>query len=377
VSHITREEFPWGQNEADGQLIIRYPADGLKSSARKLSGRDQKRTLASMWRIKQRQRRGSRARAPTAAEPGDIEPTRPSEPVPPTASGLVAKTDDLEALRTAVIDAAGVSFGLWISYLFVLFYFLIAAGGVTHRDLFFESPVKLPFLYNIDLPLKGFFWLGPTIFLIAHVYVLLHLAMLASRVRAFDSELRARIDDPKVRAELRRQLPINMFVQFLAGPREVRDSIQGLLLWLIAFISIVIGPVALLVFFQLQFLAYHEEWISWWQRSAVAADLALLWTLWPRVGLPGGRFTRAAEAGRRGVVETMQRIATMAVMILITAVSVPLVFTLATFPVNGSMTASDRARNSIQFESGWLTLILLAASTTGPGLTGSSLRAWT
>jgi uncharacterized protein YjbI with pentapeptide repeats len=269
---------------------------------------------------------------PTAAEPRGIAPTQPSEPVPPTASGLVAKADDLEALRTAVIDGAGVGFGLWISYLLVLFYFLIAVGGVTHRDLFFENPVKLPFLYNIDLPLKLFFWLGPTIFLMVHVYVLLHLAMLASKVRAFDSELRARIDDPKVRTELRRQLPINMFVQFLAGPCEVRDSIQGVLLWLIAFISIVIGPVALLVFFQLQFLAYHEEWVSWWQRGAVAADLALLWTLWPRVGLPGGGFTRAAEAGRHGFVEAMQRIATMAVMILITAVSVPLVFTLATFP---------------------------------------------
>ena len=301
-----------------------------------------------MWRRKQRQRRGSRARAPTAAEPGGIAPTQPSEPVPPTASGLVAKADDLEALRTAVIDGAGVGFGLWISYLLVLFYFLIAVGGVTHRDLFFESPVKLPLLYNIDLPLKLFFWLGPTIFLMVHVYVLLHLAMLASKVRAFDSGLRARIDDPKVRTELRRQLPINMFVQFLAGPREVRDSIQGVLLWLIAFISIVIGPVALLVFFQLQFLAYHEEWVSWWQRGAVAADLALLWTLWPRVGLPGGGFTRAAEAGRRGFVEAMQRIATMAVMILITAVSVPLVFTLATFPGEW---LDDSFRSRPQFDS--------------------------
>jgi uncharacterized protein YjbI with pentapeptide repeats len=261
-----------------------------------------------------------------------VEPPPPSEPPPPAASALVAKADDLEALRTAVIDGARVSFGLWISYVLVLFYFLIAAGGVTHRDLFFERPVKLPFIYDVGLPLKGFFWLGPTIFLIVHVYVLLHLAMLASKVRAFDSELRARIDDPKVRTELRRQLPIDMFVQFLAGPREVRDSIQGVLLWLIAFISMVIGPVALLVFFQLQFLAYHEEWVSWWQRGAVAADLALLWTLWPRVGLPGGGFARAAEAGRRDVVEAMQRIATMAVMILITAVSVPLVFTFATFP---------------------------------------------
>jgi hypothetical protein len=59
-----------------------------------------------------------------------------------------------------VVDAAGVGAGLWLSYLFVLLYLLIAAGGVRQEDLFFESPVKLPFL-NIDLPLKGFFILGP------------------------------------------------------------------------------------------------------------------------------------------------------------------------------------------------------------------------
>ena len=79
---------------------------------------------------------------------------RPVEPPLSTAPALAAKADDLEALRAAVIDAAGVSFGLWVSYLFVLFYLLVAAGGVTHRDLFFESPVKLPFL-NVDLPAQG------------------------------------------------------------------------------------------------------------------------------------------------------------------------------------------------------------------------------
>jgi hypothetical protein len=87
------------------------------------------------------------------------EPLIPEAAPSPTLPALAAKADDLEAIRAAVVDAAGISTGLWLSYLFVLFYLLVAAGGVTHRDLFFESPVKLPFL-NVDLPLKGFFWLG-------------------------------------------------------------------------------------------------------------------------------------------------------------------------------------------------------------------------
>ena len=67
---------------------------------------------------------------------------------------------------------------MWLSYLFVLFYLAIAAGAVTHGDLFFENPVKLPFL-NIELPLLTFFFLAPILFLIVHAYTLVHLVMLS------------------------------------------------------------------------------------------------------------------------------------------------------------------------------------------------------
>jgi hypothetical protein len=73
--------------------------------------------------------------------------------VPPRPQGKAArdrrKADDLEAIKKAVDDAAAVGGGLWLSYLFVLFYLAVAAGAVTHKDLFFENPVKLPFL-NIE-----------------------------------------------------------------------------------------------------------------------------------------------------------------------------------------------------------------------------------
>jgi hypothetical protein len=242
----------------------------------------------------------------TEQERAAADEPRLTEPSQPLVPALAAKADDLEALRAAVIDAAGVNGGLWITYLFVLFYLLVAAGGVTHRDLFFESPVKLPFL-GVDLPLTGFFWLGPALFLVVHAYVLLHFVMLAGKVAVFNVQLWAQIDDPEVRTRLRRQLPSNIFVQFLAGPREFRDDIMGLLLWLIVLISLVIGPVALLVFFQLQFLPYHDSWVTWWQRIAVVIDLALLWTLWPRVGLAAAGLSAEEGQGQsRGLFEVTQ-----------------------------------------------------------------------
>ncbi|MER8491835.1 pentapeptide repeat-containing protein [Mesorhizobium australicum] len=233
-----------------------------------------------------------------------------------TAGALASKSRDFAALRDAVVDAAGVSTGLWLSYLFMLFYLLIAVGSVTHRDLFFENPVKLPFL-NVDLPLLGFFAIGPGLFLVVHAYVLLNFVLLAGKIRAFDAGLQGQTSDKDVRARLRGQLPNNIFVQLLAGPRDVRTGLVGVMLRLIAQISLVLGPIALLVFFQLQFLPYHSVVITWWHRLAVVADLALLWMLWPLI---------AQREAKKLVWQRMLRltVGTFAVVLL--------VFTIATFP---------------------------------------------
>ena len=271
---------------------------------------------------------GDRVSQDNAAPPGAEGPATPAEPiradgVPIAASetGLAAKARDLEALRDAVVDAAGVGAGLWLSYLFVLFYFLVAVGGVTHRDLFLASPVKLPFL-DVDLPLVGFFVLGPALFLVVHAYLLLHFVLLAGKVDAFDAELEAQIADEEVRARLRRQLPSNIFVQFHAGPREVRTGVVGLMLRLIALISVVAGPIALLVFFQLQFLPYHDEAATWWQRLAVVADLVLLWVLWPLIARGRTTWPRRHEIHR----------AKYAFLAALSLAPMVLVFGIATYP---------------------------------------------
>ena len=80
---------------------------------------------------------------------------------------IAEKADDLEAIKQAVDDAAAVGGGLWLSYLFVLFYLAVAASAVTHADLFFEKPVKLPFL-SVELPLVAFFFLAPILLLNVH-----------------------------------------------------------------------------------------------------------------------------------------------------------------------------------------------------------------
>ena len=85
-------------------------------------------------------------------------------------SSIAGEATDLDAVRKSVEDAAAVSGGLWLSYLFVLFEIAIAAGAVTHADLLLENPVKLPFL-SVELPLKAFF--SPFTIVVPH-YLRLH-----------------------------------------------------------------------------------------------------------------------------------------------------------------------------------------------------------
>jgi hypothetical protein len=255
------------------------------------------------WRL-------SRARAARAEKPA--APPNPIEQ-------FAKEAHDLDALRKTVEDAAAVSAGYWLSYLFVLLYIAIAAGAVTHRNLLLENPVKLPFL-NVELPLVAFFFLAPILFIVSHAYTPVHFVMLGAKVGVFDTELRAQLGDaPETRDGLRRQLPSNIFVQFLAGPGDIRKGGLGLILKLIAWLSLVIGPVLLLLLIQAQFLPYHLEWVTWLQRFAVLADVILLWALWP-----------AVLNGRSEI--TWPRLWDHPVLTLVSFVPIGLAFTAATFP---------------------------------------------
>jgi uncharacterized protein YjbI with pentapeptide repeats len=203
-----------------------------------------------------------------------------------------------------------------------LFYIGIAAGAVTHRNLLLEDPVKLPFL-NVELPLVAFFFLAPILFIVSHAYTLMHFVMLAAKVGVFDAELRAQLGGaPETRDAFRRQLPSNIFVQFLAGPRDIRDGGLGWLLKAIAWITLVIGPVFLLLVIQVQFLPYHLEWVAWVQRFAIVADVILLWLLWPAV-VDSRSDIKWPPLWRHKITS------------LVSLVSMGLAFTAATFPGEG------------------------------------------
>jgi hypothetical protein len=258
-------------------------------------------------------------------------PSEPQENL--TLPAIAAKADDLEEIKKAVEDAASVSGGLWLSYLFVLSYIAIAAGAVTHEDLLLVRPVKLPFL-NVELPLLAFFALAPFVVLIIHAYALMHFIMLGKKASRFHNELRLQFPDGEttnqksgatpggahkdIRDKLRRLLPSNIFVQILAGPPELRTGIFGFLLKLIALTTLVVFPILLLLLLQIQFLPFHDGSITHAQRAALFLDIVLLWLLRPPIlaDLSVESFGRARRLSRalRGVGFGLAGIASIAAL---------------------------------------------------------------
>lgn len=187
---------------------------------------------------------------------------------------------EIDAAKKTLEDATTVGAGFWVSYIFLMFYIAVSAGAVTHVDLLLENPVKLPFL-NLDLPLVGFFFLAPILFIVMHVFTLSKLVMLAEKAKRFLEALE-KLPKAEAREKLRRSLPSNIFTQFMAGPSEISGGGFGALLRLMGWITMALAPALLLLFLQIQFLPYHSLWLTWEHRAALATDLALLWWLWRR-----------------------------------------------------------------------------------------------
>src|SRR4029077_14870878 len=160
-------------------------------------------------------------------------------------------------------------------------YLAIATGTTTHRMLFLEEPLNLPVL-NIALPLLGFYILTPVIFVVFHFYMLLNLALLARTAKSFEDALvRAFPDDGEPRENFRMRIENTLFVQLLVGGRLEREGLNAKLLSLMALISLALASVALMLMFEIKFLPYHSERITWRHRGLLAVDLLLVWTLWP------------------------------------------------------------------------------------------------
>ena len=136
--------------------------------------------------------------------------------------------------------------------------------------LFLEEPLTLP-IVGVKLPLIGFFIVGPAVYLVIHAYMLVMLVLLARSASTLDDALAASRQSGQTDRQSERfriRIENSLFAQVLVGAKPERSGITGVVLRAIAIVTLAIGPILLLLLFQLMFLPYHSEIVTWWHRAA-------------------------------------------------------------------------------------------------------------
>jgi uncharacterized protein YjbI with pentapeptide repeats len=186
---------------------------------------------------------------------------------------------DIGALERAVYDSAGRVSGIWLSFVAFSAYLAAAASMISHRQMFLEEPIKLPTI-NIDLPLVASAILLPLLFVIYHIFVLLQVVLLARTADAYNEAIEHAVTEAGDRTRIRQRLANTLFVQLFAGSPREREGVLGWLLRLMAWITLAIAPVCVLLVFEIQFLPYHSAAVSWTHRGLIVVDLLAILLLW-------------------------------------------------------------------------------------------------
>jgi uncharacterized protein YjbI with pentapeptide repeats len=189
-------------------------------------------------------------------------------------------TFDIKALGEAVNDSATRVSTIWVTFLVFSLYLLVAVGTVTQRQLFLDEPTKLPVL-NIDLPLWWFFLLAPILFVILHGYVLLQVLLLGRTAAAYNVAITHYGLTPEVSSSLRQRLANTLFAQIFAGSPREREGAIGWLLKAMAWITLAIAPILIVLAFQFRFLPYHSHFVTWTHRLLILVELAAFFLIWP------------------------------------------------------------------------------------------------
>jgi uncharacterized protein YjbI with pentapeptide repeats len=145
--------------------------------------------------------------------------------------------------------------------------------------MFLEEPIKLPTV-NIDLPLVASAILLPLLFVVYHIFVLLQVVLLARTADAYNEAIEHGVPEAPDRTRIRQRLANTLFAQLFAGSPREREGVLGWLLRLMAWITLAIGPVLVLLLFQVKFLPYQSAAVTWSHRTLFAFDLLAVLLLW-------------------------------------------------------------------------------------------------
>jgi Pentapeptide repeats (8 copies) len=119
---------------------------------------------------------------------------------------------------------------------------------------------------------------------------------MAGRVRTFLNAVEEAGGDAAARNREVNRLDTFSVAQLVVADRNGRIALP---VRVMGWVTLVVAPVLLLLFFQLRFLPFQSQWITCWHRWLLAMDVALMWALWPP--LESGPWIRTAIHAARGI----------------------------------------------------------------------------
>jgi uncharacterized protein YjbI with pentapeptide repeats len=195
-------------------------------------------------------------------------------------SGTSSGADETPVNPYSLLDAVNASSDTahvgWLLFLGLMTYLMIAAAGVSHKDLLLQTPVALPIL-QVSIQQAQFFQFASVLLVLLHMGVVSQLVLVAKKTLEFDSAVQLLESTERRTHPLRLELHNFFFVQSIAGPH--RSLVMSLFLHGMSWLTLVVLPVVLLLFIQIRYLPFHDAAITWVHRLALVADIIVLVTI--------------------------------------------------------------------------------------------------
>ena len=181
--------------------------------------------------------------------------------------------------RVSLDDTAKYVSALFLTFLLASVYVAIAVGSTNDEQLLRESNLPLPLL-GVGLPVKAFYVVVPMAFVVLHLYLLLHIYFLSRKAFDFEAKLSSLFDPTQQDAQRRLLFPLIISpLTIKAYPSLTIRYLLHAVIW----VTVIGGPMLLLIFTQIRFLPYHSVPITMWHRVCLLMDVAIIWLIWWRI----------------------------------------------------------------------------------------------
>ncbi|MBF0347198.1 MAG: pentapeptide repeat-containing protein [Magnetococcales bacterium] len=180
------------------------------------------------------------------------------------------------AMLDAVNKSSELVRGVFLFFMLISLYIAILVGSTTHKQLFLASDIPLPFM-QISLPIVDIYCVTPWIYCFLHFNLLQLLLLHSEKLNAL------RTQSGSVVWEKNKNLLYPIFFSNWHAMTHQNKFVHWTFVMFV-YCTMVLTPLAILLFIQIRFLPYHSETITWLaHRIPVISDSILLWMFWRRI----------------------------------------------------------------------------------------------